>query len=164
MPAAISPTSNGHAMSEHPAIQQSQQEEERLRQLWAKALVCETNAPSQELMQRSEENRKGRECRKARGAQTVAEDAGMLGEESTTALSPEVLPPSPELLPMAEPEWSGPQMPVAISPTSNGHAMSEQPAIQQSEQEGEMSRQLWAKALVCETTAPSQELLPPSPE
>src|SRR5215469_10350919 len=100
MPVAVSPTSNGHANSKQPAIQQSQQEEERLRQLWANALVYHTTAPS------------------------------------------------PESLPILEPDWSGrawdpgPEMPVDISPTSNGHAISEQPAIQQSQQEEETLRQL----------------------
>src|SRR5262249_20043277 len=100
---------------------------------------------------------------RARGEEAEAEVSGILGEESTTA------EPSTELLPMTEPEWSGPEwsgpeMPVAISPTSTGDAISEQPAIQQSQQEGERSRQLWAKPLVFDTTAPSPEVLPPSPE
>jgi len=89
--------------------------------------------------------------------------SGILGGQGTTT------EPPPEFLPMAEPEWSGPEMPVAISPTSNGHANSKQPAIQQShqeedQQEEERLRQLWAKALVYDTTAPSPEVLPPSPE
>src|SRR5262245_5102963 len=99
--------------------------------------------------------------------------SGILGGQSTTTEQP------PELLPMTEPDWSGPPpehaktgragdavpgMPIDISPTSNGNAMSEQPAIQQSQQEEERLRQLWAKALVYETTAPSSEVLPPSPE
>src|SRR5215471_3518608 len=70
--------------------------------------------------------------------------SGILGGQNTTAEQP------PELLPTTEPEWSGPtpqhaktgrawdpgsEMPGAISPTSNGHAISEQPDIEQSPQE-----------------------------
>src|SRR5262249_19352528 len=68
------------AISEQPAIQQGQQEEEKLRQLWAKALVYGTTVE-----------------------------------------------PSPELLPTTEPDSSGPEIPVAISPPSSGDAISEQP-------------------------------------
>lgn len=61
----------------------------------------------------------------------ACEISGILVEESTTEK------PSPELLPMTESDWSGPEMPVAISPPSTGDAISEQPAIQQSQQEEE---------------------------
>jgi len=158
MPAAISPTSNGHAISEQPAIQQSHQEEERSRQLWAKALVYDPTLSEQPAIQHGQEKCNCRECARAREEAAEAELSRILGEESTTA------EPSPELLPMTEPEWSGPEMPVAISPASTGHAISEQPAIQQDQLEEDRSRQLWAKALVYETTAPSPEVLPRSPE
>src|SRR5262249_20190743 len=61
----------------------------------------------------------------------ACEISGILGEESTTA------EPSPELLPMTESDWSGSQLPVAISPRSTGDAISDQPAIQQGQQEEE---------------------------
>jgi hypothetical protein len=66
------------------------------------------------------------------------EISGILGEESTT---PE---PYPESLPMTEPDWSGPEMPVAISPPSTGDAISEQPTIQQGQQEEEAGGELAA--------------------
>src|SRR5262249_31080353 len=62
----------------------------------------------------------------------ACEISGILGEESTTA------EPSPELLPMTEPDWSRSQMPVAISPPSTGDAISEQPAFQQGHEEEEV--------------------------
>jgi hypothetical protein len=61
----------------------------------------------------------------------VCEIPGFLGEESTTA------EPSLQLLPMTEPDWSGPEIPVAISPPSTGNAISEQQAIQQGQQDEE---------------------------
>src|SRR5215831_1311997 len=71
-------------------------------------------------------------------------------EESTTA------EPSPELLPMTEPDWPWPEMPLAISPPSTGDAISEQPAIAiqhvQREENGTIAE-------------PSPELLPmPEPD
>jgi Cohesin domain len=56
----------------------------------------------------------------------ACEISSILVEESTTA------EPYPELLPITEPDWSGPHMPVAISPPSTSDVISELPAIEQS--------------------------------
>jgi hypothetical protein len=52
----------------------------------------------------------------------ACEISGSLGEEGTSA------EPYPELLPTMEPDWSTPQVPAAISPSSNGNAILELPA------------------------------------
>ena len=145
-------------------------EEERLRQLWARALVYDATAePSPELLPMTEPDWSGpempvaisspstsdaiseqpaiqqgqekcncRECARAREEEAGAEISAILGEESTTA------EPSSELLPMTEPDWSGPETSVAISPASTGDAISEQPAIQQGRQEEEAGAELAA--------------------
>jgi hypothetical protein len=170
MPVAISPPSTSDAISEQPANQQGQQEEETLRQLWAKALVYDTTAqPSGELSPMTEPDWSGpempvaicppstgdvisdqpaiqlgqekcncRECARARDEAAGADILGILGEENTTAES------SPELLPMTEPDWSRPEMPVAVSPPPTGDTISEEPSIQQGWQEEEAGAELAA--------------------
>ncbi len=123
MPVATSPPSTGDTISEQPAIQQGQEK-------------CNC-----------------RECARAREEEAGAEISGIWGEESTTA-HPKLrntgaareprAEPSPELLPVTEPDWSGPEMPVAISPPSTGDTISEQPASQQGRQEEEAGAELAA--------------------
>jgi hypothetical protein len=74
------------------------------------------------------------------------EISGVWGEENTTAYPNQRnngaarrlrAEPSPELLPMPEPDLSGPEMPVAISSPSTGEIISKQPVIQPGQQEEE---------------------------
>jgi hypothetical protein len=67
--------------------------------------------------------------------EAASQISDILGEESTTVLRAE---PDSELLPMTEPDWSGSSMPATIPPPSNGHAISDRPAIQKDQREEEI--------------------------
>jgi hypothetical protein len=180
MPVAISQPSNGEAVWEQPTVQLVQQEQERLRHLWSKALVYDTTTeaspeylPMTESTASYTKGKRGRKEKKGKKEKSKKDLPVASSQPSTgDAVSKQQLwaqalgyettaQPSPEYLPMTEPEWSGAETPVAISQPSTSDEIWEQPAVPMGKQEEDRLRQLWAKALVYDTTAqPSPEYLP----
>src|SRR5215471_5196029 len=112
---AISPPSAAERFFDQPAVQQEEEEEGDVRHASSARHVAQSEAADCEI-------------------------PDIFEEESTTAHSklrnngaargPHA-EPSPELLPMTEPDWSRPELRGATFLFSNGHPISEQAAIQQ---------------------------------
>jgi hypothetical protein len=132
MPVALVPASTGETSSELLVIPQGQQEEE----------ADGPHASSARLLAQLR-------------AAACSTSGSFAEEEDTTSES------SPELLPMTEPDWSGPEMPADIFPPSTGDAIPEQPGMQYGQQDEEAGAEILG---ILEeeytTTEPSPELLP----